>query len=931
MLRMRRVLVLCLALLMMASTRSATQVADPMDQEDVTIEAFLLQVERAISAMDRERWAEMLSTTADRGRALAFYDTMVPPGITRVVVKERDRVDLLGTLPGYGFRLLAEVFIETGPRGRIATWNIDIRRPHGTDEDEQPWRIVASELLSALDGLHRLSLSSNRQYTARNLTLRSVDFELRLPSGEVFVARTPEGTTALVLLGNGSMVFEPRPKEERGQVRIFSGAETMDTPFTAALVRVSPFAFASMVDDTMLVPASAVDPRAVRRAQQVFDEDIGSSFGLDLNDLSRERWSLLPPPGDFVAEVRTRRYGKLTFARSMTEPEDVSLFQRQRKRNIALYASEQKLAMRGTYYDENDLVDYDVLDYDVDSTFTPARDWLEGRTSLTMRVRSLALATITLKLNESLTVNSVHSDELGRLLFLRVVNQSSIVINLPRPVAQGTTLKLHVSYQGRLPPQGISDDSLAVDADQQGADRSSGGFVQPDEIMLPPEPDWLFSSQSQWYPQAQVTDYATARLRITVPAGFSVLASGIPQPGSPVVSDVQPNGQGGMATFSFAAPQPVRYLSMVVSRLFPVDTATVLLPIVPPDDSGAAGGNGMVASDSTVPAMPPVGSRNTVALTIEANRRQENRGRDALPVIVEILQLYASLIGDVPYDALHVAMVEDRLPGGHAPGYLAVLNNPLPTTPFTWKGDPAHFGNIPEFFLAHEIAHQWFGQAVGWKNYHEQWLSEGFAQYFAALYARERRGDATFRDVLRQMRRWSLSSSAEGPVFLGYRLGHIKGESRVFRALVYNKAAMVLHMLSRQVGDEAFFRGVQRYYRENRFRKAGTADLRRAMEQESGQDLERFFARWVHDSGIPRVRYATTIGAGEVAVRFEQGNEEYDVPVTVTVQLADGSVRDEVVRIGAAVTEVRIPVPGPVRAVLINDDHAALAHFDRSR
>ncbi len=285
----------------------------------------------------------------------------------------------------------------------------------------------------------------------------------------------------------------------------------------------------------------------------------------------------------------------------------------------------------------------------------------------------------------------------------------------------------------------------------------------------------------------------------------------------------------------------------------------------------------------------------------------------------------------MPYDALHVAMVEDRLPGGHAPGYLAVLNNPLPTTPFTWRGDPAHFGNIPEFFLAHEIAHQWFGQAVGWKNYHEQWLSEGFAQYFAALYARERRGDGTFRDVLRQMRRWSLSASAEGPVFLGYRLGHIKGESRVFRALVYNKAAMVLHMLSRQVGDEVFFRGVRRYYRENRFRKAGTTDLRRAMEQESGQNLERFFARWVHDSGIPRVRYATTIGAGEVTVRFEQGSEEYDVPVTVTVQLADGSVRDEVVRIGAAVTEVRIPVPGPVRAVLINDDHAALAHFDRSR
>ena len=104
------------------------------------------------------------------------------------------------------------------------------------------------------------------------------------------------------------------------------------------------------------------------------------------------------------------------------------------------------------------------------------------------------------------------------------------------------------------------------------------------------------------------------------------------------------------------------------------------------------------------------------------------------------------------------------LPGGHAPGYFAMINNPPPMTPFTWRNDPATFQNFPEFFMAHELAHQWFGQAVGWKNYHEQWLSEGFAQYFAALYAKERRGEAAFRDILRQFRRWTLDDSDQGPV-----------------------------------------------------------------------------------------------------------------------------------------------------------------------
>jgi aminopeptidase N len=210
-------------------------------------------------------------------------------------------------------------------------------------------------------------------------------------------------------------------------------------------------------------------------------------------------------------------------------------------------------------------------------------------------------------------------------------------------------------------------------------------------------------------------------------------------------------------------------------------------------------------------------------------------------------------------------------------------------------------------------------------------LSEGFAQYLAALFARERRGEEAFRGILRQFRRWSLDKSEDGPVYLGYRLGHIKGESRVFRALVYNKGALVLHMLRRLIGDEAFFAGVRRYYREHRFTKAGTDDLRTAMEAESGRNLARF-ERWVFDSGVPRLRYSTTIGADEVTVRFEQPGELYDLPVTVTLQYADGKVQDEVVVVTEAVTEARFPLKGgSVRGVEVNQDHGALAHFERAR
>ena len=201
--------------------------------------------------------------------------------------------------------------------------------------------------------------------------------------------------------------------------------------------------------------------------------------------------------------------------------------------------------------------------------------------------------------------------------------------------------------------------------------------------------------------------------------------------------------------------------------------------------------------------------------------------------------LYSSLMGDIPYAAIKLAMVEDDLPGGHAPGYFAMLNNPPPVQQFNWRNDPAAFANFPEFFIAHELAHEWFGQAVGWKNYHEQWLIEGFAQYFAALYSEHLHRKDSFDKVISQMARWTLDKSDQGSVYLGYRLGHIKGDSRVFRALVYNKGGLVLHMLRRLIGDEAFFNGVKRFYMTWRFKKAGTEDLKAAFEAEAHRSQER--------------------------------------------------------------------------------------------
>jgi aminopeptidase N len=206
-------------------------------------------------------------------------------------------------------------------------------------------------------------------------------------------------------------------------------------------------------------------------------------------------------------------------------------------------------------------------------------------------------------------------------------------------------------------------------------------------------------------------------------------------------------------------------------------------------------------------------------------------------------------------------------------------------------------------------------------------LSEGFAQYFAALYAQHLRGDEVFTGILRQLRRWSVDQSDNGPIYLGYRLGHIRGESRTFRALVYNKGAAVLHMLRRLVGDDAFFRGLRRFYRVERFQKAGTEGFRRAMEKEAGRPLDRFFERWIYGSSLPKLKFSYRIDGRDVLLHIDQIGDLFDVPVTVTLQYADHKTVDVLVPVTERSVEMRVALTGALRGAEISKDDGTPAEI----
>ena len=874
----------CLLTLATPGYAQAPSVPDP-------VAAMLTRLEQQLNTPARDI-TPLVGSTMPPDRVDQLVRDLWMPGVVRTAVFERARGPLEGAPPGDGYTLVVEFFIQSPGKARIVTTGLDLQRSPGGDPDS--WRIVNAEGLTSVEGLYKLRLDVSAPQAARDLEITSEDLSLTLQEGTVFRVLTDDGVTGLVLVGRGQMRFSPSPVAERGQVRIFSGEDSLVSPFETAFVRFSPTHYEQRID-TGRLSATTAPERVARRAQEIFDDASPLSFGVDLQDMSRDAWHLLPPGDDFLAEVNTRRFDTLTYSRASIQAEDVTVFRREDRRTIALYPSVAKLAARGRFYSDDTSRDYDVLDYSIDAAIDPARQSIQGRARLSVRVRSTSVSTVLLRLAEPLLVSSVTSVEYGRLLHLRLRNQNTILINMPRAMAQDSDLTLIVTYSGRLAAQDLDMDTFQIAPDAQPS-------TLPSEV----EKSYLLSNRAFWYPQNPIPDYATASLRITVPEGFRTIASGEPVQESDLVSlrDLVTMPKG--VASSFRVSEPVRYLAVVVSRFSPVAETTVEFP--------------------AEAAIDPV----VVAIT--ANPRLQGRGRALLKPTEDIMRFYASLIGDAPYGRFTLALVESVLPGGHSPGYFAVLNEPLPNENVTWRSDPAAFNGFPEFFLAHELAHQWWGQAIGWKNYHEQWLSEGFAQYFAALYAQKTRGDRVFVDMLRQFRRWSLSESDQGPVYLGYRLGVIKGDLRVFRATVYNKGAAVLHMLRRLLGDEVFFDGLRRFYVDRRHEKAGTDDFERAMEAASGRVLDRFFERWIYGTDLPRIAYSSTIGEGQVTIRFEQRSDAvFDLPVTVTLTYANGETTDVVVPLTDRQVERRIPASGAVRQVQVNRDSAALAEFEETR
>jgi aminopeptidase N len=249
------------------------------------------------------------------------------------------------------------------------------------------------------------------------------------------------------------------------------------------------------------------------------------------------------------------------------------------------------------------------------------------------------------------------------------------------------------------------------------------------------------------------------------------------------------------------------------------------------------------------------------------------------------LQFYTQTVAPYPYEKLALIVGATRFGGMENSSAIVFTSNLFTRGSSSVRLSKTYgipMGNVG--VVAHEIAHQWFGDDVTESTWSDLWLSEGFATYFAGLFMERYESEEAFRSYMKDAAAsvFAFEKKSRTPIF-DRETESLMG---LLNANSYQKGAWVLHMLRSRLGDDAFFRGIRRYYESHKHATASTEDLRAALEKSSHRDLRAFFARWVYDSGHPQYELTWQWSGKSLRLELRQvqaGNAFLDaLPISIT-------------------------------------------------
>jgi len=482
-------------------------------------------------------------------------------------------------------------------------------------------------------------------------------------------------------------------------------------------------------------------------------------------------------------------------------------------------------------------------------------------------------------------------------------DDSSFHAILPEPLVKGQKYKIYIEYQGNKVIEDAGGGNFAVGA------------------------------RTSWYPSVNAfNDRATFDLTFKVPKQYVLVGVG---------KQVKEGKEGDFAVSQWVSEVPLAVAGFNYGK-FKKQAVN--------DEQAKYQIEGYATSDlpDWLRGAENIGGMTPTRLTEKALVESQNS-----------IRIFNQWFGEVPYGRIAITQQPDPNFGQSWPTlvYLPIISFFDSTQRWRMFGMNSRLTEFIQEVTAHEVAHQWWGHVVGWASYHDQWLSEGFADFSASLYLQYTEGgkldkylkfwDKHRRDIL-EKNQFGLRPNDVGPIWMGLRLNTPKAP-RAYSQLVYPKGSYVLHMLrwmmyDRQTSDQRFIAMMRDFVKSHFNDNASTETFKAIVEKhmtpqmdlDGNKRMDWFFSQWVYGTEVPRYKldYTLTPDAdGKVILKgaLTQSDVSKNFKMIVPIYLDfDGK---NITRLGtvnvagsATTSEFQVKLPQRPKRVLINYHHDVLAH-----
>ena len=699
---------------------------------------------------------------------------------------------------------------------------------------------------------------------------------------------------AAAFKGRGRLHFAPSLPMEKQQLKFHSKQEVLETEFTEAVFL---FTDATSEELTGQLTFKTGDPASLQKLYANRNKR-WTKYGLNWEPrLLKSLFSSHPGRYDlFVAELKTKGHGWLTLIVDAADPEQVELVRfdsGRRARDIWAKFPVGNTRPQDAFADPLAHHDYRITQYALDVTVEGNTN-LIGRADVSLDLKREGERVLLFLLDPNLRVTEVATEKGQTLGFFQPVDPKDdfflgdyLAVISPDPFSPGPVL-LHFRYSGKRLIRKVGD----------------GNF---------------FCQSFGWYPTYSLGRYSITINEFVGKSDFQIYLR-VPKRYDAVVvgTKVGEEMDGDYKLTQWQSDIPLRVAGFAYGDYKIVteksgETEIQVYANKQPDDfmrsiEVSAGGSlptldGNRLAGSTLGSLSPSGMAKTM-----------------LTEIGNSLRVMEDYFGPYPYKKLAVS----NIPFSFGQGWPSLLY--LSQLSFLDSSQRHQLGikdhvRLTHFFRAHETSHQWWGHVVGWKSYHDQWLSEGFAEFSGNLYTLFRKDPKEYVRLLKKSRVNLLSKDRKGavydqigPIYAGRRLSS-KDHRGGYSVIVYEKGGWVLHMLRMMLFEprnpndpDARFKVMMKDFTKTYFNQAAsTEDFKAIVEKHMlpSMDVDRngtmdwFFDSWVYGTGIPKYEFKYTITPGPQSGQYllkgmlKQTNvrDDFKMVVPLYFHQGRGSVR----------------------------------------